>query len=353
MSDKENIKLSKLYSISDLKAYYYKIKNWKEGLWRYHDAVYGHQTYIDHDPNIIKVKDNEHDLERYPEIMYNVYTDDLHKRTKYNVDSQVTNIKGSVPNIGMEVVELTNYYHCGDLTKGLFIYLVESLSSAYYAGFNVGDVIIKIKRPEIAHKSYDINCIRDLMSIFNNIHPDEQLIFIINRDGKELELNMSIPFKTKIYQRIISPKIVIKTCPDLDIIEGNLIIDYTEGDYIAKVFNLISADIDLERDENGNIIKVKIDKSGNFIEAESDEDKNIIIKTDVIDKNTTTIKIDKSGNFIKNMYDKDGNIIDSKLVEDDKEYYNKGIYLYMDVPDTLTGYEFNIDENGNLVIDYE
>ena len=286
MSNKEDIKISKLYSISDLKGYYYKLRSsWREDLWGYHDPEYGHSAYSEHVPNIIKVKNTQDDLERYPEIMDNFVTHDPNKRTKFDVDSPVLNIVGNVPDMGIEVIEMTSYYHCGDLTEGLFVYYVESLSKAFYAGFNVGDVITAVKRPEVekikvgdkkVYRSYDIKNVKDLMSILNVIRPNENLIFVISRNEQQIELNLSIPVKVKVYQRITNPKIVIKRCPDLYISDdGNLIMNWNENDYTSRVFNLISADVDND------------------------------------------------------------------------------LNLVMEVPDTLTGYDFDIDENGNLVIYYE
>lgn len=295
MSKKEEAKLSPLYSISDLKGYLWR-RNMYDNLWRYHsnDPEINHQTYLKHETPIIKVKDTQDDLERYSEIMDNNICLETHKRTKYDVDSPVINIKGSIPDIGIEVVEVTDYYHSGDLTSGLFVYLIKPDSVAYLAGIKEGDVIVKVKRPSVETcppqlwdkhvsssqdkqmKSYEIKTIKDMMSLFNVIYPDEKLIFVINRNGNELELNMSIPFKITIYQRVEVPKVVIKKCPDMYMKNGYWYLEYKyENEYTKTVFNNISCDVD------------------------------------------------------------------------------ENMYLVLDTPDTLIGYEFEIDDNGNLIVNYE
>lgn len=295
MSGKEKEKLSRLYHVSDLKGYLWR-KKFYDNLWRYHDPVYGHQTYVEHVQPPIHVKDTTDDLIKYPEIMNPRFPLNLYERDKYDVNSGVINIKGNLPALGIEVIQVTEYYHCGDLTCGLFIYLVEDNSISHESGLKVGDVITCVKRTEVeklpphkwdrhvqkssdtyqAYKSYEIKTIEDMMKVLRLLHPDEHVLMTINRNGHEMEFGMNVPFETKLYQRAEVPHVVVKTIPDMCIQDEYLMMrSRGEHDYIYDVFDLV--------------------------EVHVDEDMNLAVE----------------------------------------------------IPCTLTEYEFDIDNNGNLIIEHE
>lgn len=155
MSDKTNLKISKLYSISDLKGYLYKKRSY-DNLWRYHDMEHLHDHKGTCEPEVIQVKNTEDDIERYPEITYSILDLKPDKPGKHDKFAPVSRVHGLAPDLGLEVIELSDYYSVGSgenkLTSGVFIYKVDLSSVSYSVGLRVGDVITEIKRPQLEKK---------------------------------------------------------------------------------------------------------------------------------------------------------------------------------------------------------
>lgn len=308
--------LSPLYSISDLKAYLYKIRSRNEGLWRYHDVEHN-DHFTDCQPEIIKISNTPEDLERYSEILYNILCLDVHKRNKFDVASMVIRKKGSVPNLGIDVLEMTKTYKCVYdnglvLTSGLFIYNLKSGGTCFLADFREGDVIVSVQRPEVEkiptkwkrqhldyyedgrdkdskkpeesnqedinyyhaeYRTYTISTIRDMMSIFNVINANEYVIFNIVRAGERIDIGMKVPFHTKIVARVDVPKIVIKTIPKFEIKNEDLTIRYDDpNDYTDKVYLRMKAGVDtdsrdlyLEIPDTVIGVNFYIDENGNLV----------------------------------------------------------------------------------------
>lgn len=281
----ETGKTSSLYSVSDTRGYYYKIRSYCD-LYRYHEIFFMEQNghpYNNKLPEIIHVQDTTEDLERYYEILYNVLNLDVDKRTKYDVVAKITNTVGDVPDLGIEVMELTDFYHCGDLISGLFMYRVNYDSTAYWAGFEEGDVIIKVKRPEVESKpsrawklntftvtcptpgvvkildpsprdfkTYEITTVDSLMNMFSWCRNNELVIFTVVRDGQEMTIPVNVPFKSKVIKRVNVPQIVIKTVPVFEIDGGMMIMNQLDvnndtnkvaQDNMNNLFNRIHVDI--------------------------------------------------------------------------------------------------------------
>lgn len=314
--EKHEIKLSKLYTIADLAAYLYKIQSWQEGLWRYHCIDHNHH-YEGCEPEIIEIKNNPDEIEKYTEILYHILCLDTHKRTKYDVTSLVGKVVGHVPDLGIEVAEMSEYYNVGELTSGLFIYYVDPTKQAFMYDFMEGDVLVGIQRPELekrpvsywnpqhldydadgndidrdysnknqemtrvsgtkSNRRYDIDSIRSLMDVFKIIGDGEKLIFEISRKGKMIYIEMEVPLYTKVVMKAYVPKIVIKTMPKMEIRDESFLIRYKdETDPTTKKYLKMRAGVDLNTRD-----------------------------------------------------------------------------LYLEIPDTVIGVTFYIDEKGNLIADYE
>lgn len=267
----EVTKTSTLYSSSNTYGYYYKVRSYCD-LWRYHEFLFmeenGH-PYNDKLPEIIEVQNTQEDLERYYEILFNVLNVEVNIRDKYNVVSIVRRVRGTAPNLGIEVLELTDFYKCGDLTKGLFIHKVNFNSAAYLAYLEEGDVIVKMKRPEVertpphlwdsptvtvtAHedgsteiqevlktfKTYPIESIKDLMDFFVNVRNKELIIFTVIRDGVEMDIPMKAPIESKMMMKVDLPRIVVKTIPVFEIKNGYLRMNCVD---VNNASNQVAAD---------------------------------------------------------------------------------------------------------------
>lgn len=70
----------------------------------------------------------------------------------------------------------------------------------------------------------------------------------------------------------------------------------------------------------------------------------------IVIKRCPDLYISDDGNLIMNWNENDYTSRVFNLISADVD---NDLNLVMEVPDTLTGYDFDIDENGNLVIYYE
>ena len=292
-------KLTKFYSISDLRGYLYHTEpfSWLEGSWGYHCIEHWNQHHYDMcKPEIVRISDSEDDLERYTEILYNIWTHDKNRRTKYDVFSPAVKIKSYIPNLGIEAIEMNEYYKverkcekdgecaededctCFKYTSGLFIYKVETGSPCFFAGFKTGDILRGISRPEIErikpakwkplhldyeddydgvegehvqYRHYNIEKSADMMAILDMIYEDERLIFEIVRNGKEMEIEMNVPFHEMTTQVFNSPKIVIKRVGNLGIgSDGHMHINYSdENDPTTKQYLRMKSGVDVDSHE--------------------------------------------------------------------------------------------------------
>ena len=312
---KEEAKLSKLYSISDLKSYLYKKEQSRKDspYFRNHTPDLGHSTYSAHVPDIIHIKDTENDINKYPEIMNDILCVETHKRTKYDVSSNIINIKSEIPFLNIEVIEVTDYYHCGKLTSGIFIYKVGELSPAFYAGFEEGDVITGLKRIKVEktppikwdkhvtpsterlYKYYDINTITNLMSVLSVVKKDEPVIFIVNRDEKEIEIKLNIPYETKLWQRFDVPRVRIKTSPEMFTKNENVFAEIDESNYIdTHLFDNLNMFHTIDVDKQEYFI-INDNESVDFV---SDVDVNMYVEIETPDVFPYEFKIDEEGNLI-------------------------------------------------------
>lgn len=258
MDMSEDPKASDLYELSNKKGYYYKIRSWCD-LYNWHDIEFmsrnGH-PYNDKYPEIIGVENTESDLRKYYEILFSVLDVEPGKKNMYDIVAMVTNVKGTVPDLGLSFFQLTDFYTCGDLTRGLFIYLVEYDSASYWAGFETGDVIVSAMRPEVekkpyslwnknkytvtcpdsstvniikqesGYKTYGISSVDELMKMFSWCRDGEHVIFTVMRDGVKVNIEMDVPFKTRCVKTFDTPKIVIKTVPRFEVSGNNLRMNY-------------------------------------------------------------------------------------------------------------------------------
>lgn len=331
MSDKPKKRTSTLYSISDLKGYLYKIRSY-DGLHRWHDIEHmftkGGHPYNNRLPEIIKVKDTEEDIRKYPEIMYNILVDKPFERTKYDVDAPVRKVVEKIPSLGIDVFELTEYYSVGHdyfesnrtppkgsgvydvgnfegdeedktcLTSGLFIYRLDRNEICYNVGMMEGDVIIKVSRPVLEKvapvkwvrqhldytedydelypksqtRSKEISTVSDMMSFLSSVSENERVIFTIIRNGNELEIPLNVPFVKKLRDYIEQPKVVIKRVLHIEEHNGYLYMYYDDkSDFMYKAFEGIYVEVDdngqLVMDIPTNLIdtKYEIDNEGKLI----------------------------------------------------------------------------------------
>lgn len=300
-----------LHTLSDKRGYFYKVRSYCD-LWRWHEFEFmfrnGH-PYNNRLPEIIEVGDNEEDLDRHYEILYNILNLDVHKRTKYDVVTRVTKTTGDVPDLGMELFELTDFYHCGDLTRGLFVYNVQFDSAAYKAGLQEGDVIVSAMRPEVERKpsslwdrntyhvtcpdpytchiikqekgfkTYGISSVSELMKMFSWCRNNERVIFNIVRDNVEMSVEIIVPFRTVVIKRFDIPRIVVKTIPRFEVKDNSLRMNYVkvwnETNQVANenmndLFLGLTCDIDdtgnlvMDIPDNLNEVDFYITKDGNL-----------------------------------------------------------------------------------------
>lgn len=256
----EETKTSDLYSITDKRGYFYKVASYCD-LWRYHDFEFMYQQghpYNNREAEIVKVVNTDESLQQYYEILFNLLCLDTDKRTRYDVVSRISITTGEVPDLGIDVLELTDFYHCGDLTRGLFVYHVNFDSTAYNADIREGDVIVSASRPEVeltpssnwkknmytvtwkddknmefidrpkTYKTYGISSVDEMMRMFSWCRNNERIIFNIIRDGVEIKVPVNVPLKKVAIKRFSSPQIVVKTIPRFDIRNNNLRMTMTE-----------------------------------------------------------------------------------------------------------------------------
>ena len=87
----------------------------------------------------------------------------------------------------MSFVDLTNpmysMYYYGNTETGCYIYSVDSGSNAEQAGLKQGDRVISINGKEISGKS-------DIESIVNDLSVGDEVKFVVERQGKKLDISM-------------------------------------------------------------------------------------------------------------------------------------------------------------------
>ncbi len=87
----------------------------------------------------------------------------------------------------MSFVDLTNpmysMYYYGNTETGCYVYSVDSGSNAEQAGLKQGDRVVSINGKEISGKS-------DIESIVNDLSVGDEVKFVVERQGKKLNINM-------------------------------------------------------------------------------------------------------------------------------------------------------------------
>lgn len=303
---------STLYHITDLKAFLWKKRSYCD-LWRYHDFEYmynqGH-PYDGKEPEIIRIKDTPEDLERYSEILYNLACKD-HRgfNTVHDVASIVIRRVMKSPDLGLKVAELSTFYNYTSdnfvLTKGLFVYEIDKDGVSEKAGLMKGDVIVSIQRPDL----------EKVPSTWKRQHLDYDEVS--EYDG--------------MYDEPHSVYRTYKTDTANDVI--SLMYDVEENEHL--ILNVI---------RDGELMD--LDMYIPFVPKISTrfEVPKIVVKR--------IPKFDMDDNEMNLHYDPND--------PTDRIYLRMkgGIdinerELFLEIPDTLIGVRFCIDEKGNLVVEYE
>lgn len=293
--DTSHLKMSVLlFPLSDVRAYIYDINSWNEDMWGYHDMEHLHH-HEGCEPVIDIIKDTEQSKIMYPFLYIPpVITDDLDKRPKYSVASPVLKIFGDIPNLGIHVLEMNEYYST-ELPEGLFVYKIDDDSElGGENGLMMGDVITSIKRPKTEsyppqkwkriHLDYEdeideerykiretrIKTISDMMGVLRRISKDETVIICVERGGKTCLIQTKIPHKTKLYSMFDNPRLYFDGIPDMFIMDKWLVVNQESNKTYIKDFLEIVSYVDRREliieipDNISEMIDFEIDEKGNL-----------------------------------------------------------------------------------------
>ena len=310
---KKIIRTSTLYYITDLKAFLWKKRDYCN-LWRYHDFEYmysqGHPYNVE-SPEIIRIYDTPDDLERYSEILYNMICKDHQGfNTVHDVAAMVIKRVVKSPDLGLEVIQLNDYYKCKyseDFiqTTGLFVFRIEKGSTCETAGLMEGDVIVSIQRPEL----------EKVPSRWKPQHLDYEDEYMYNED-----VPAHAYFRTFQIKTVDDAMSFFKNVHENERLIFNIIRDGERMDVevVVPFTPKLSA-----RFENPKVVVKTIPKF-------EINDTNLVIRYDDPNDPTDRVYLRMKGGV--------------DIGEGD---------LFLEIPDTVIGVRFYIDENGNLAVDYE
>lgn len=312
-SGKKIVRTSTLYYITDLKAFLWKERSYCN-LWRYHDFEYmynqGH-PYNGKEPEIIRIYDTPDDLERYSEILYNMICKDHQGfNTVHDVAARVIKRVMKSPDLGLEVIQLNDYFSCkysADFiqTTGLFVHRLEQGGACETAGLKEGDVIVSIQRPQLER----------VPSKWKPQHLDYE------------DENM--------YNENVDPHTYFRTFQIETVNDAmSFFKDVNENERL--IFNIIR---DAERMDVEVVVPFSPKLSARF------ENPKIVVKT--------IPKFEINNPELRIYYDDPNDPTDKVYLRMKGGVDISKGDLFLEIPDTMIGVRFYIDENGNLAVDYE